>query len=340
MTNTEKESLRALLVRLGQHIQDKVIRARDASAIEKMSAVAHQAEADTIYEIDRLSEEAILEFFENNWPEDMPVELVAEGLAEGEHTTFPKGLPVMETRYKLLMDPIDGTREFMLVKRSAWILAGIAPQKGEDTSLSDVEVGMMAELPPTKQRLADQISGYRGCGADGLVCERRNLDGGEVRAFQLRPSQARTVEHGAAGLVKFFPEGKAWLSGFEEALWDELVGLGQYDSPVIFDDQYISSGGQLYEILMGHYRFYGDIRPETLSKLGYPDSLVCHPYDIVPAFLLQEAGCVFELPLGGEVNVPLDTTTKVSWIAFANEALAEGIRPVFQRLYRERLDAD
>jgi len=336
MSPEEKERLRELLSGLGQYMQDRIIETRDASVVEEMSAVAHEAKADTIYEIDRVSETAILEWFERYWPRELPVELVAEGLNEDSFTTFPVGTDVADTRYKLLMDPIDGTREIMLDKRSAWILAGVARQKGESTSLSDVEVAMMAELPPRKQRLADQVSGFRGCGREGLICERRNLDSGEVELFKPRPSGARDVKHGVAALVKFFPEGKVWMSSFEEELWDRLVGLGKYDSPVVFDDQYISSGGQLYEMLVGHFRFYGDIRPEALDLIGYSSSLVCHPYDVVVSLLLEEAGCVFEAPMGGMVDVPLDTVSPVSWVAYANQELATRIGPVFRELYRSK----
>ena len=61
------------------------------------------------------------------------------------------------------------------------------------------------------------------------------------------------------------------------------------------------------------------------------------PYDICTALLLAEAGGVIEDPLGGPVKAPLDTTSPVAWVAFANAALARKIRPVLRRLIRERL---
>jgi len=44
-----------------------------------------------------------------------------------------------------------------------------------------------------------------------------------------------------------------------------------------------------------------------------------------------------ESPLGGPLDAPLDTTTPVGWIGFANQTLARLVRPVLHRLIRERL---
>ncbi len=46
-----------------------------------------------------------------------------EGL-EGEAVTFPRGTPVGGTLFKCILDPIDGTRNLMYDKRSAWGAGG------------------------------------------------------------------------------------------------------------------------------------------------------------------------------------------------------------------------
>ena len=56
-----------------------------------------------------------------------------------------------------LIDPVDGTRGIMYDKRPAWFLAGLAPQKGGLTRLSDIEIAVMVELPTTKQWRADRL---------------------------------------------------------------------------------------------------------------------------------------------------------------------------------------
>jgi len=109
------------------------------------------------------------------------------------------------------------------------------------------------------------------------------------------------------------------------------VGLGSTKSPSIFDDQYISTGGQFYELLAGHDRFIGDIRPLIYAALDLDSSLVCHPYDVAAALVLSEAGIIYESPYGGFPDAPLDTTSPVSWLAFANPTLADTLRPVLHR---------
>jgi len=121
---------------------------------------------------------------------------------------------------------------------------------------------------------------------------------GHRTRLALRPSRAKDFKHGFAGLARFFPEGKVLTAQIEEALWAELYGVGRGASPLIFDDQYIASGGQLYELIAGHDRMQGDLRPLVFRRLGYASELVCHPYDICTAFLLEEAGGIVETPDG------------------------------------------
>lgn len=330
----EKKEIRELLCDLGDAIQAEVISQREKNGNDELSRVSHIAESDTIYSIDNFSEEALLKWFSSHWPDHLPVEVVAEGFEDSDAVLFPVGTRLKDTIYKVIIDPIDGTRELMYDKRSAWALAGVAPQKFSANRIGDIEVAMMTELPISKQTLADQVSGYSGCGKDGLVADRRDLKTGMTEPILLTPSTAKTVDHGVAGLVKFFPEGKELIAKLETELWKKLGLFGVNKSPVVFDDQYISTGGQMYALLSGQYRFYGDLRPEALTSLGLASSLTCHPYDVAAGLLLTEAGCIYEFPSGGAVDAPMDTVTPVTWVAYANSELAKHMRPVLQELMR------
>ncbi len=334
-TSAEPDFLRALLCDLQDSIRDALLAARTHSNTAEFARVAGQTSADTIYAIDRVSEAAILKWFGCNWPVSEPVELVMEGLEDGESVCFPPSVRPQETKWKCILDPIDGTRGLMYDKRSAWSLAALAPQQGEATNLRDISIAAMSELPTSKAYLADQVSGVRGCGREGLICERINVLDGSKTKWTAQPSTARDFRHGFAAWARFFPEGKSLLAAIEEDLWDELIGLNSSPSPVIFDDQYISSGGQIFEILVGHDRMQGDLRPLAYAKLGFDSSLVCHPYDICTAFLLEEAGGIIETPDSNALSAPLDTTSALTWVAFANETLAEQVRPVLRRLVKE-----
>jgi hypothetical protein len=81
----------------------------------------------------------------------------------------------------------------------------------------------------------------------------------------------------------------------------------------------------------------GDLRPLVFHALDLESSLVCHPYDACAWLLLKKAGVVFEHPLGGFPDAPLDTESGVAWIAYANETLAAKARPVLQKILREFL---
>jgi len=331
MTAVEMNRARRLLCALQDSIRDTLVAAqvRQAATFAKVAAVTA---ADTIYHVDRLSEAAIMAWFEAHWPRAWPVELVMEGLEDGVPATFPHGTPVARTRFKCILDPIDGTRSYMYDKRSAWSLAGLAVQRGAKNTLGDIVVAAMTELPTSKQWRADQLSAVRG---GGVVAEAVDVRGGGRRRkkIKVRPSVAENFEHGFASIARFFPEGKGLLGAVEEQLWKELGVHGKNGGQLVFDDQYISTGGQLHELIVGHDRMLGDLRPPAYVKLGFSAAtLCCHPYDICTALIAREAGCVIEAPAGGALNYPLDTTTPVAWMGYANARLARLVRPALRRV--------
>ena len=341
MKPAELEQARRLLCRLQDAIRDSMRTAQRPFDLaqgrrraQRMTRVAAVTSADTIYAIDKVSEATVLAWFEAHWPPRWPVELVMEGLEETHGAvTFPCGTPVAQTKLKCILDPIDGTRGLMYDKRSAWSLAALAPQRGAKTNLSDIWVAVMTELPVSKQGLADQLSVVRSPSislrAGRVVAERLDLRSGRRQKFVPRPSRATGLAHGYASFAKFFPPGKAWLAQREEQLWRALG-----DGAEIFDDQYLSSGGQIYELLMGHDRFIADLRPLAFAKLRIRSALACHPYDICTALIAQALGCIITAPDGKPLRGPLDTTSPVAWVGYANPALARRIGPKLRALLK------
>ncbi len=332
MSETTHETLRGLLCGLGDAIRDAVLAGREHLDAAGLSAVTGHAGGDTIYAVDRISEAAILAWFRAHWPPEFAVQIVMEGI-ESE-LCFPEGTPAAASHWKCIIDPIDGTRGIMYDKRSAWALAGIAPQIGEGTMLSHIVAAAMTEIPVTKQWRADQYSTTTG---GTLIATARDLRGGGIQTIQPTPSQAADFSHGFSSLVKFFPEGRTLTSQIEERLWDELIGLNSRLSPQIFDDQYLSTGGQFHELITGHDRMIGDLRPLILRVLDMESQLVCHPYDACAWLVLRKAGVIFEHPLGGFPDAPLDTESGVAWVAYANEHLASLARPVLARILNQFL---
>jgi hypothetical protein len=300
------EEARRLLCRLGDHLRDLVV----ASAGLDMAAVAGRTVADTIYAIDEVTDDALVGWFEQHWPD---VELVSEGLDQA--VVIGSARPT----WTVIVDTIDGTRGLMYGKRSAWSLAAAAPHGG---SLRDVVAAAMTELPAPKQGAADQLSGVRGGAA--VIADRVDLGTGGRTNLTVRPSAAVDLEHGFAGFAKFFPAGKAELAQLEVELFRRL------GSRQVFDDQYLSSGGQVHELLVGHDRFVADLRP-----LVDPAAFACHPYDICTSMLLELAGGVVTDPWGDRLDAPLDTTTSIAWVGYANRALADWIGPVLAEVLGE-----
>ncbi len=301
-------------------------RAREGRRFAEVAAVAPE---DTIFYVDRISEHAIFSWLEKHWPREWPMELVMEGVPAG--TTFPRGTAVAATRWKLILDPIDGTRCIMYDKRSAWSLAGLAPQLGAKTCLRDIVVAAMTELPTSKAGWADQLSAVRG---GPLRATRADLRSGVTKKWIPRPSRAGDFDHGFASVVKFFPEQKAAAAETEERLWRELGLHGREGGARVFDDQYLSTGGQLYELITGHDRLVADLRPVIAARAGVAPGLCCHPYDICTALLLEATGGVVERPEGGALRAPLDTTTPVAWVGYANRALARRARAALRGALR------
>lgn len=332
MTSAQLEKARKLLCALQDHIRDTLVTARAKSGAS-FATIAAVTAADTIYQVDKITEDAIFHWFERHWPKAWPVQLIMEGVEDGDEVTFPRGTPVAQTIFKCILDPIDGTRNLMYDKRSAWALAALAPQRGTKNTLQDIVVAAMTELSTSKMWRSDQLSAVRGAGVKARAFDLRTR---RWAALPVRPSRATHFEHGFASIARFFPEGKALLGTIEEALWRELGLLGKRGGQLVFDDQYIATGGQIYELLIGHDRMLGDLRPLAYAKLGLGGaSLCCHPYDICTALILQEAGGIVEAPDGKPLRAPLDTTAPIAWMGYANPVLAKTVRPVLKRLIKQ-----
>jgi hypothetical protein len=336
MNISDLDQIRTLLLALGDHVCESVIKARQVVDTASFAAVSRESVADTIYGIDRISEVAISDWFAEYWPSVFPVELVMEGIDPEHPVTVPAGIPPHRTQAKIILDPIDGTRGIMYDKRAAWFLAGVAPQRGPATRLSDIEVAAMVELPTTKQWRADRFSAIRG---QGLFSDSVNVLTGAIQPCAVRPSAAGDMLHGFGYISRFLPAGKTLTAAVEQRLWERLYPSEPGKEIVLFEDQYISTGGQFCELLLGHDRMIADIRPLIFKKLGLASALCCHPYDVAAALVLHEAGVVLEAPDGSPMDGPLDTTSPISWVAYANPKLAARVRPVLRSVLKEMLDA-
>jgi fructose-1,6-bisphosphatase/inositol monophosphatase family enzyme len=321
--------------RLHAQIRDAVVAECEKAALEELSEVAREAEGDTIYAIDKVSEERIVRFFEDEVARRTPIVLIAEGL-EGGKVVLPEGASEEDAVFRVIVDPIDGTRGLMYQKRSAWILTGVAPNRGPGTSLADIELAVQTEVPLVKQHLSDTLWAIRG---EGASAERHDRVRGTSRRVSLRPSGADTIAHGFAMISRFFPGAREELAAIDEEIVRGALGPVQPGKAHCFEDQYISTGGQLYELMAGHDRFVADLRPlmePGLAARGLRLGICCHPYDLAAELVARELGVIVTDPAGAPLRAPLDVEADVVWAGYANARVRAEVEPLLQAALRRR----
>jgi fructose-1,6-bisphosphatase/inositol monophosphatase family enzyme len=332
---TNARSLLAPIRKLHERIRDEVLRACERASLEEMARVAKEESGDTIYAVDEISETWIVEALEKEAACQAPLVLIVEGFPN-EGVVLPRGASGKDARWRIIIDPIDGTRGLMYQKRSAWILTGVAPNRGPQTTLADIELAVQTEIPLLKQHLMDELWAVRG---EGAWAERVNRLTGVRQPIRLRPSQAQTIAHGFAMVVRFFPGARDVLAAIDEEIIRGALEPIKPGKAHCFEDQYISTAGQLYELMSGHDRFIADLRPyaeRVLARQGLALGLCCHPYDLSTELIAREAGVIVTDAAGGPLAAPLDTETDVSWAGYANAAIHDQIAPLLVEGLRKR----
>lgn len=333
---TKIEDLLPPIRHLHEQIRAAVVAACERSATEEMSTIAHEAAGDTIYAVDRVSEELLVEFFTHEIAVHTPIVLIAEGLEPEGMRVLPEGTPESEAHWRIIVDPIDGTRGLMYQKRSAWILTGVAPNRGPQTSLRDIELAIQTEIPLVKQHLSDTLWALAG---QGVAAERHNRLTGENQPITLRPTGAATIAHGFAMLARFFPGAREELAAIDEEIVQGALGPVQPGKTHCFEDQYICTGGQLYELMAGHDRFVADLRPlmeQVLAQRGLALGICCHPYDLCTESIARELGVVITDEHGEQLSAPLNVEADVSWVGYGNAAIQTEIEPLLQAALQRR----
>lgn len=324
-----------VLRELSRTIQRQVLAACRDQSIEQLSTVSHEAPEDTIFSIDRVSESALLAGIAPHAKRLGGVVLVAEGLS-AEAITLPEAWRPEQARWRVIVDPIDGTRGLMVQKRSAWILAAVAQNQGGPARLGDLQAAIQTEIPTLKAAVADELWALRDEPPRAL---RRSVDGGRALPLALRPSRATSIRHGYATVSRFFPGARDELAAIDEELCRRVFGPTPAGKALCFEDQYVSTGGQLYELAVGHDRFVADLRPlmaPLLRQRGMQQGLCCHPYDICTALIARQAGVIVTAPDGSPLDAPLDLHSDVAWVGYANAAIRREVEPALQATLRER----
>jgi fructose-1,6-bisphosphatase/inositol monophosphatase family enzyme len=324
------------LRRIHERVRDAVVAECEKAAVEQLAEISDdESEGDTIYAVDRVSEELLVELFEREVATVAPVVLVAEGIERGE-LVLPRGTPENDAVWRIVVDPIDGTRGLMYQKRSAWVLTGVAENRGPETNLQEIVLAVQTEIPLVKQHLCDTLWAVRG---EGAQAERFNRLSNQRQALALRPSRATSIRHGFAMIARFFPGARDELAAIDEEIVRGALGPVEPGKAHCFEDQYLSSGGQLYELMMGHDRFVADLRPliETLlNRRGLSLGICCHPYDMCTELIAREAGVIVTDERGGQLRAPLRIEPDIAWAGYANDEIRREIEPLLHAALKRR----
>jgi fructose-1,6-bisphosphatase/inositol monophosphatase family enzyme len=333
MPELENEAWGERLLTLGLAVQTQVVRLVQKAFRDGTSTLAEavcEEGGDRIYRIDREVESTIEEAIAD-WPDEcLPLLLIAEGMGSDGRMLF--GDPQQAPRWRLIIDPIDGTRMLMYDKRSAWFLAAVCLDKGEATTLADSVASVMVELPPSKQTMADAFVASLGKPTRGLrfyVDESQPPLINDAVEFPVRPSSKVDLQDGFATVLSMFPGTRQLAADLAERI-AERCGV-MTSLPTVFDDQYISCGGLMYQLMTGRDLCCLDLRPQfnqILGRSGDERFIESHPYDLAGLLTTQSTGVIMTNGLGQPLNAPLDVHTGVDWCGYANSHIRNLVEPI------------
>ncbi len=255
---------------------------------------------DDVFGVDARADHVLVDELRRRCGDHWPGRLVIEG--------FDEPLPIGDGGpWIYVADPVDGTRSYLAGLRSAWVLLGAG--RGAAT-LDELTHAAAVELPT--ERAARGTVAHAGDAGLSVVDD--DLVGrGPGRPARLEPLSSADPTRCFVTVVRLLPGGHGPIGEFA----DEVLSGWE-----VYDDLYPCSAGQLLAVAGGAAAAVIDPRP-----LLHPSGFATHPYDLAALPVARAAGVVVEALPGGVLCAPIDTSTPVAWAAYANEGIAEQLRP-------------
>lgn len=327
--NSGERSLLELSAAIRSATRRTLIDARRDGALAALAEHAGEGAGDVTFGLDLPSEHVLSEWLDARAREG-PISLLTEdsgwrhrGPASGggvrDLDGFDHGGP------RVVVDPVDGTRNLMAELRSAWACLAWAPPGPRAPRLEDVELGVVAEIPTANARFHRVLVGARGA---GCRFEERDLETDALLAHgPLRTDGEARVDRGYFPFFRYLPHQRPRLAAVEAAFFERLEAHEGAHVRDCYDDQYISNAGQLALLARGTYRFVADLRAELGRRDGGP-LVTSKPYDLAGAVVCaREAGCAITDAAGAELDFPLDATTPVGFVGYVNAATRARLEP-------------
>jgi hypothetical protein len=225
---------------------------------------------------------------------------------------------------RIAIDPVDGTRNLMADLRSAWTVVAFAPPGPAQPRLADCTAGVASEIPGTLARA------YRRLFATGARCSFEVCDlehGQRLRAGELRADDDDRADHGYFPFFRYEPAQRPAIASLEADFFARLARHEGAQTRSIYDDQYISSAGQLVQLALGRYRMVVDPR-EIVGRRFQVPGVTSKPYDLAGAVVCaRAAGAIVTAAEGGPLDFPIDATTPVGYAGYANEPTRKRLQP-------------
>jgi fructose-1,6-bisphosphatase/inositol monophosphatase family enzyme len=226
---------------------------------------------------------------------------------------------------RLVIDPIDGTRNLMAGLRSAWTAIAFAPPGAAEPRLADVQAGVVAELPTPRAAVRSIVSAHAGGGA--RIEEVEVATDRQISSRALVADADDRVDHGYLPVFRYKPELRPAIARVEAELFRLLAERESCDTRAVYDDQYICNAGQLVLLAQGVYRAVFDPRALVAARLG-TTTVTTKPYDVAGAVICaREAGAIVTAADGAELDFPLDARTPVGFAGYANAATRRRVEP-------------
>ncbi len=310
-----RTDLEEALVRLGRELRDAA-----RSAVGGFGAASPSAEGvtDVQYGVDVATEIGLESRIQRCLRPWLPLRVLSEGLPAAG-VVVGDGPPAR----RLVIDPIDGTRGLMHDKRSAWVLLGMANE--HDPRLQTLESAVMVEIPTRLGGAGEILVATRGLGWSGENDAMPGVTGIGIE-FRHSPRAGADLAHGFASVARFFPGMSTQLDTFTQEFFRRVEALGLAPWGEVFEDQYVSNGGQMAALVMGRDRLVIDFR----AILGDPGRPLRsgHPYDLLGILVAEEAGCAICDRYGRPLDAPLDLMTRVPWVGYSSGPMRDRFAPV------------
>jgi fructose-1,6-bisphosphatase/inositol monophosphatase family enzyme len=326
MDTHDRDAWRARLRALCDTLRDAVHGALVSHSTLELSRPVRAGAGDVTFALDDICERAV-----EAWADEVaraePFSLLTEdsgwrhfgpGVAGGGG--FDHGGP------RIALDPVDGTRNVMADLRPAWtVVSFCGPGKGQP-GLADVEYGLLSELPTTRAGRFRRV--WAEAGGPCRMEEAALAPGGAPPTTRVLTADGDDrPDHGYFPFFRYDAALRPALATLEA---DFFRRLEQHEGAALhhcYDDQWCCGAGQLVSLMEGTYRMLADVRPLMGARQGLV-ATAGHPYDVAGAILCaRAAGCVVLDAAGAPLDFPLDCTTPLDIVAYANPATAARLGP-------------